>query len=1699
MSAFLGRGSSTGLLAEQGNAELDVEQLEEPIEPPAPPLFPTTPKHHSEGTKRSPNSLSQSGNQTMTAVLSAHPHFSVFRKSASQDSLLHARAGEQDSPLSGAGGMSVRDLQDDGGEEVETLATPPSASPSASPSGKRETSGEGDTSSAGSSFHLSLDLDGGEVPSLNFGDHSSLSLSPSGSPAAPKSHTSSSSSSPYASPSPSTSHSFSAPAPASASTGSVRLVPDSPPTQRTPARQSQSLSRSQSRSSRSRTSSADSDLRRSTASSSGTGRVQFSPLSLCPSPLVGAPVLPPPPPLPFPAGEGEGEFAMLGTPEQRGSGFLPSTAGGGARGILKPPKTPGTGRSVRFSASTGLRSEAGEEEGAEDSPSVGAGGRSLSRLGLGGAGERVGLGFGGEETGAGYGGAAAEGGDDEEDVYPSSPSSSLGSGEREGTAPAEGFAPEQPEEAEVDVDVDVEDSSLLVSNSLLSRLHSLAPSPHSSFDLLPATVGEVPTIAVNPSTPLSLPVALPPTPAEEDEQEHEVEMEMEKTRELDSQLGGVGAGRDAHMLFDESHPFLHSHSASHLPSLTASISVLASSSSQISNATVLPAPSFAPASSAASNESTALAFPASSSSSADDTALFRFSGGDASLALNSFAGAGAAVSFGGESFAQLPSHLLHLPGQNGGAVRRALEEISEEDELERTAERTPRRSSPVSLAVVEGESEPLRASDMSSVGPSSPPSSPRTLAPATSLPTPSPTPSPPTPSVSPQPPAYTPLPPPPSSASNNSTSTSTSTSTSFYRQFMASRASLGGSQAAREEWERLERGEKGSPKDVGLGGSSSSRSSLAGSASAAPPAPPDAAVTVAAGVAAVTPRKASPPPAIQAKEDGEEREEEYEDDRSHFEGEESVYWSPMKDEGSTIRLVGGGAEEEDEEAEAGRESTVDVRSAWLSPIVEVSEPESNANTPYELSTSASRRARPSAPLPSQPSFAAALSSIPPPSPAPAPPATPSRAVARAPTTPGRSASKIPRPRNPITLSQNPFLLQLSRAAPVASGEPNKAAALLGDLFSAQADQLATSHSQRFILSSLVTNLQNEVEGKSRMVENLKRQVQEAREEVQEVERLALEWERRALSAPSAPIAAPSSLGANSPTARHERKKLAALEETVQLLADELETRVSEDSARRRFLEKELNRAQGEVERKERERRDAEIRLRHANAARERVEEERERERGEAERAGREAMEVKAAWRVDVEQRERALAALREQVAALKASPSGAAPLDETQLALEVERRVAAALSAQEREVALLRSELVSRDEALAALRETTRSQRDQLDAVQRVAGEERQRADLAYEELAAQLDSREADLAHAQDAHAGAQEEVDSLLERMDAVEAGRAAAEKALREKERELQLQVEQNAAALGAMAELDAHVGRLESDLAAQAGEVERAKRDAEQGRRDAADTLEKRDRVLAETERALGRARKEAETAKGEKDRLETLVGKLRRDSADREVKITKLKKRAAELEEDVFGLNIALDAKQQEASHWKRQMSSLKHERERAAAASLADSTTSAVPSTVSRHAFASISAASTSTVRRSNSTLSLSAKPKPHSTTPMPSRTSRASIARPADRLPASNATETEDDESAAEENESHDLTLPPSAYEATPSRAPAPLLRRSSSSRGLGLPRSKSSASVSDATRRRSGSREEAKKENEPPAPVLQARQERRREAVLA
>lgn len=72
-----------------------------------------------------------------------------------------------------------------------------------------------------------------------------------------------------------------------------------------------------------------------------------------------------------------------------------------------------------------------------------------------------------------------------------------------------------------------------------------------------------------------------------------------------------------------------------------------------------------------------------------------------------------------------------------------------------------------------------------------------------------------------------------------------------------------------------------------------------------------------------------------------------------------------------------------------------------------------------------------------------------------------------------------------------------------------------------------------------------------------------------------------------------------------------------------------------------------------------------------------------------------------------------------------------------------------------------------------------------------------------------------------------------------------------------------------------------------------------------------REKTEVESQLKSTKERMDSLKNEMDRLRKHVHELQQESADKEVKMTQMTKQHAQAKEDIHGLNIALDAKQQE--------------------------------------------------------------------------------------------------------------------------------------------------------------------------------------------
>ncbi|GAA5930723.1 uncharacterized protein JCM15063_002440 [Sporobolomyces koalae] len=1336
---------------------------------------PHTPDHSSR--RLSPNTLSASGNQTMAGVLAAHPQFSVFKKSASQRSLAA-------SPSDHSAESAVHENATSDEDQLEIIATPPLASPR-SDADKRNHS----SSSSSSSFNFSS-LDGADLPSLNFGDHSStgslVAISPRASPNRSQS------------PPPSTlPHN-------ETSTSGVRLVPDSPPSTSSSKRAEPLASSSNPNEFRRPSSSSSSSTRtpsRSSSSSSlsrsqSVARVgQFSPLSLCPSPLIGAPVLPPPPPHPV--------LPLEHTPEDVERLPLRRTS---SIGILKPPRTPGTGRSVRFTASIIDHGEVSfEERDAQDQDD-----------------------------------------DDEDEEFEREEreeSPSISHTQRSHKPQNDSHTLSRTESVSVLATVDQTESALDLS-AITSRDSQVIAKGHSSFldklqEIIPSpdtSVVEVTQIAIDEhvssekqgsiqTSSSDATIILPTIP--QDDQLDSLTTSVQNDSSISTLVIQPPHGNLSN-LFDESNP-CHLYQNSNT-----SISILGAST------------------------------------------LGGIGGGGLGIMKDDFlvqkmevveeeAEEEIVADFDQATDPTTPRKSLKNEPAESYTPTRFVNEDEPQNDLPGSQSDSPEKAT---IQEFDGQSEivPLASPTSKLVDPN----------------------------------YESPL----------TTRDHGTDNQSFYRRFMASRAQLGQSQTAMQEWNRLESGEKASPKEE---------------------------QTLTEGIREGHSVYYSPLKSFQ-EEGGEEETGD----------EEAQIEQVLVQGGSFYELAQEQEEEEEEETYGG------MVQSFLSPIVELSEPESTANSPIEELVASLKRSHASRPQPIpplQPTFSqttrrACSDNL-------ANPATRARLSSHTelvPSTP-ESNSKIPRLRACQTTSFDLSSLAFTRV-PGDVPAVSQQAQLIQELVSTQQTQLSTSNSQRGLLSNLVANLQEELERKDRIVNHLKQQVVEARREVEHVERIALESHHRRIDVDRANAAS-----------ERERRKVLALEETARLLADELDTRLRDDSERRRRIDQELCQTRSELNSRIGQVRQGEIRLRHAQANQAKFEAQvkalqiSEGDLRDQVRASREQVElVRTRWQVETEERDRTTRKLRGELFELKqnANHSLGRPEDEieSRIELEVQRRVEEVRARYEQETVLVKRELVLRDEALADLRAEIRTANESVLQVQGTVHEDRQQAELARAQAQTQLVAKEEELVRIEEFHSELQDELDETIVKLENSNLDRTRLIQSLDAKEIQLGQQQERCSTAIAAMRELEQAVIRIEAESVEKDAHLERLEKQVELQ----ANTLEQRERVIADSEQQLSQLTRDKTALRSEKDRVVEVAEKLKRDSADREIRISKLKKRIAELDEDVFGLNIALDAKQQEASHWKRQMSQLKLELAQTSANSNAEAATPSIQSKSTK--------AATSTVRR---------------------------------------------------------------------------------------------------------------------------------------
>jgi len=403
-----------------------------------------------------------------------------------------------------------------------------------------------------------------------------------------------------------------------------------------------------------------------------------------------------------------------------------------------------------------------------------------------------------------------------------------------------------------------------------------------------------------------------------------------------------------------------------------------------------------------------------------------------------------------------------------------------------------------------------------------------------------------------------------------------------------------------------------------------------------------------------------------------------------------------------------------------------------------------------------------------------------------------------------------------------------------------------------------------------------------MVENLKRQVKNARQEVEEVEKIAIEWQERQRLKEEEPTTNDSA-----ERKERDRRKVAALEETVQLLADELDTRLRENGVGRKRIEGELERTRVELMRRSQEVRETEIRLKHAKASQAQAEEEigisREREEAAVEEARSSKKEVdmlRGRWQADAEDRDRTTQRLREELLELKENQgisTMSGPLVEERIEKEVSRRFEEAKHKLETEHSVVKQELLLRDQALAELRIQLRSAQEEARQTRGISQEDRQQAELALVDLQAQVSTKEEEIAQLREANSELQDELDETVVKFEDASIDRDRLIRLLETKEAELAQQQDQCDTAISAMRDLEEAVVRFESEAALKETQLGKLKKELELQ----TSVLEKREGVLAESERHVSKLRKERGILEAEKDKAVAFAEKLKRDSADRE--------------------------------------------------------------------------------------------------------------------------------------------------------------------------------------------------------------------------
>ncbi|KAK4048406.1 hypothetical protein OIV83_004752 [Microbotryomycetes sp. JL201] len=574
----------------------------------------------------------------------------------------------------------------------------------------------------------------------------------------------------------------------------------------------------------------------------------------------------------------------------------------------------------------------------------------------------------------------------------------------------------------------------------------------------------------------------------------------------------------------------------------------------------------------------------------------------------------------------------------------------------------------------------------------------------------------------------------------------------------------------------------------------------------------------------------------------------------------------------------------------------------------------------------------------------------------------------------------------LTAYSSPYKLKNSDGPAALRATDSNGMQLIHTLLSAQGDLISNSSTQKFLLSSLVANLREETERSSKMIVNLKKQNQELKDALEEAHRLGEEGSTAAAF-----------------DVVQEQDKRQALQDIVDRLTNELETRIKIDKQRRKEQTRELETLRETVTKLKSDARDGDIRLRHAHVGQADAEEQRDYFKAmvEALTAQVEALkkdrdDTRSQMRDEVIDRDRTISMLRIELAGRQQST-----LSPVSRALD-QRQLDEAQKQLVETVDRLRHQIIESEATVTELREENQSLKSDLTSVRESALHDQRQLEDELVDTRSELARARQSLIDADCTISKTRDELEETRDRLETIELEleRLGDESKMRASK----IQMHESAwnEHQSGMANLLESIAKMEDELASKDKQLREARQDLDGLRNEMDQILQARDVKLYEVETALsakltenetlvadcdrlGAKLSQAEALLAETNRLKETVATLRKQSAD--LKYQRLKKVKADQDDDILGLNIALEAKQQEASTWKRQLQAV---RQSGGMSATPLSTTSTITATRSSRRVLS------STQNTANQVLSSSTGTALGQETPLPSRIAKSRPSRAA-------------------------------------------------------------------------------------------------------